>query len=137
MTVKKNEQEIDALEAKVAELEAKLAATGKAGFTVKKAPPVKEAREAILAKRGEPKTYRALAAGTDYRQGFIPAGKVFTTDMPQGEWMEEVGGKEAENERLPNQFAVGPDLNARLRDMVDDGDIADEGKRPRQAKDEA
>jgi hypothetical protein len=154
MTVKENQKEIDALAKKVADLTAKLEAKGgtddlakkvaelegrlserasaKKGFIVTKAPSITEARDEIEAKRGgKPKTYLALSAGTDYRQGFIPAGTTFTTDMPKGEWMEEGGGKPMPVER---QFAIGPDLNARLRDMVDDGDIADEHKRPIQAE---
>ena len=141
MTVKRNQQEIDALEKKVAELEGRLAQaseTGKKGFSVKRAQPKGEARETILSRRSkEPKTYRALTAGTDYRQGFIPAGKVFTTDMPQGEWMEEVGGKEAEglDEAHGNQFAVGPDLHTRI-DRLEGGTKAEQNKRPRKADDE-
>ena len=89
--------------------------------------------EPFLSRRSkEPKTYRALTAGTDYRQGFIPAGKVFTTDMPQGEWMEEVGGKEAEGldeamvRRVVHRFydlvradpLIGPVFHARIADEL-------------------
>lgn len=131
MTVKKNEKEIADLEAKVAELEAKLEAKGDGKVTRTRRKP-EEARKEIEAKRGKMKTYRAIRAGTDYREGFIAEGRIFTTDQPKGEWMEEV---DAKPERR-NQFAVGPDLNARMRDMVEDGDIADEGKAPRTAEDE-
>lgn len=42
-----------------------------------------------LAKK-EPKTYRALARG--YVNGtIVDAGDIFSTNMPKGSWMEEVG----------------------------------------------
>lgn len=79
------------LEAQIEELKKLVGPSGKRGFKINGPRPVDEARKAILATRtGKPKTYRATQAGTDYKQGFIPAGKVFTTDMPQGSWMEEV-----------------------------------------------
>lgn len=36
------------------------------------------------------KTYRALEVGTDWKQGIIMQGEVFTTTQPKGTWMEEV-----------------------------------------------
>jgi hypothetical protein len=42
------------------------------------------------ARTKERKTYRALEEGTDYEQGIVKAGELFTTNQPQGEWMELV-----------------------------------------------
>lgn len=76
-----------------------IASTGKSGFTVRGPRPLEQARAEIKAARSsKPKTYRALEEGVDYRQGLIPAGKVFTTDQPKGAWMEEVTAKELKAE---------------------------------------
>ena len=60
---------------------------------------------AQLAKKA-PKTYRALARG--YVNGtIVDAGDVFSTNMPKGSWMEEIGKS-------------GSAKDARLADAVDD-----------------
>jgi hypothetical protein len=77
---------------KIAALEAKIEAllAAQAPKRVVAALPPEEAIAAVLAARGEPKTYRALMDGTDIKQGVVKAGEVFTTTQPQGSWMELV-----------------------------------------------
>lgn len=143
MTVKENEKEISALEKEVEALKAQLDAanstgSGNKGFKVTRPRPTKEAREQIEAARtGKMKTYRALEPGTDYRAGFIARNQKFTTDQPQGSWMEEVDG---EPDAHANQFAVGPDLNARIQDTLqkveDAGGKVQETDKPRKGKSE-
>jgi uncharacterized coiled-coil protein SlyX len=120
MTVAQNEDEIAKLKQQIADLQsaskkadddhaaeieklkkAKPAAAateqpGRPQFKVKGAVDPKEGRKTILAGHSKkPKTYRALENGTDFKQGFIARGTIFTTTQPQGEWMEEVKPSEA------------------------------------------
>jgi hypothetical protein len=53
-------------------------------------PPAEARKKVLAAFNKKPKTYRALQNGTDFVQGFIPEGAVFTTTQPQGSWMELV-----------------------------------------------
>jgi len=88
-TGKNSEQdaEIAALKAQIETLTAMVTKAPKAAG----APTSKAASEAVIAARSDkPKTYRALQAGTDLTQGYIPEGTVFTTTQPQGSWMEPV-----------------------------------------------
>ena len=62
-----------------------------AGFKVSGPRPLAQAKKEIEAAHSkEPKTYLALQNGVDFKQGFIPEGKKFTTTQPQGSWMELV-----------------------------------------------
>jgi hypothetical protein len=84
--------EIEALKAKIAALEA---AKPAAPVTTLAAINNDAASAAVLAARGkEPKTYRALADGTDINQGIIKEGEVFSTTQPQGSWMELIDAAE-------------------------------------------
>lgn len=47
----------------------------------------------------EAKTYRAIATGYDGK-AIIPEGKVFTTDIPKGKWMQEL---DAEGNPVPEK----------------------------------
>jgi hypothetical protein len=93
--------EIEALKAQIEEL-TKLVASQQPAPAPKRvvaAVPPEEARAAVLAARGEPKTYLALMDGTDIKQGVVKAGEVFTTTQPQGSWMELVEEPKAKTKK--------------------------------------
>lgn len=91
--------DLAALQAQVQMLTTALAAGGKRMFKNPgprdKAVGSKAVQEAHSEKLV---TYRALENGIDHKQGFVPAGAIFSTTQPQGKWMEPV---ETEAKKAP------------------------------------
>lgn len=96
------EERLTELEAQIAELKELLAAqasapapqviaSGRRAFTVNGPRPKAQAKAEVEAAHSKKvKTYIAVQNGTDFKQGFIPVGTVFSTTQPQGSWMEAV-----------------------------------------------